>query len=239
MRIACDLLAIEGNHLPIRDAAGRTMATLWRQRLDWQCSDGPLAVLVLATAPLPLPAPESTEPVVSALARIHQAVIPAGGFLLLPRPSAAFAPERITLAAGVRLFGITTDADVACWDAALAVGMPVFGVRGTVVTSVTRPDALALLSALAYGNFLCEDGLSLTRCDETPLGVDIEATEAVEATVVIRGGFEAARLAGRSIAWRDRGQEGTVRLVVRGPAGTCWTQPRFVAPPAGPHHGHH
>lgn len=239
MRISCDPLCPDpADRLPISDAAGRTMATLWRQRIAWSCSDGALDILVLADQPFPLPAPESTEPIAGALARLHRAVAPAGGLLLLPHPAQVFTPERIALAAGVRLFGFADEADLACWDAALAAGLPVFGVRGTVVTSAVRPDALAMLSALAYGNVLCEEGLHLRRCDETPQGVDIAADEELEATVVIRGGFEAARLTGRELRWRDQGHEGSVRLVVRGPSGTCWTQPRFVAPP-GKAHGHH
>jgi hypothetical protein len=113
----------------------------------------------------------------------------------------------------------------------------VYGVRGTVTTSARRSDALALLSALAFGNFLCEEGLSLARCEETPQGVDIEAPDGVTATVVIRGGFEAAQLPGPRITWRDQGREGYVRLVLHGAAGRCWTQPRFVAPQVERVHG--
>jgi hypothetical protein len=93
---------------------------------------------------------------------------------------------------------------------------------------------LALLSALAYGLFTCEEGLSVSALREDRAGVAWEVDDdAAVATVVIRSGFEAARLAGRSGAWRDRGNEGYVRVTIRGRAGACWTQPRFIAPVVG------
>lgn len=240
MHLFCEPLSADsGDACPIRDDAGRILARLWRQSISWACSDGRLELFVLASAPLPLPASEASEPVASALGRLHRAVAGTGALLLLAQPATAFGVERILLAAGVRLFGIASDADLSCWDAALSAGQPVFGVRGTVVTNATRGDALAMLSALAYGNFHCEEGLHLTRCDETPQGVDLETEAPVTATVVVRGGFEAAHMSGTHLVWRDQGHEGYVRLVLHNAAGTCWTQPRFVASHAERSHGHH
>ena len=52
----------------------------------------------------------------------------------------------------------------------------------------------------------------------------------VSSTVIGRGGFELAATGGEAGSYTDSGQEGTVRVVLTSSAGTCWTQPRFIAP---------
>ena len=58
------------------------------------------------------------------------------------------------------------------------------------------------------------------------------ARDEAEATVIIRGGHEAAHLRGAAGEWRDRGNEGYVRIALRAGADACWTQPRLIAPRA-------
>jgi hypothetical protein len=113
MRMCCELLAC-ADRLPIRDETGCSVAALSCQRLVWRCRDGQLDLRILAPEPLPLPEPEASEPVASALGRLHRAVAGSGALLLLANPAACLGPERISLAAGIRLFGIASDADLAC-----------------------------------------------------------------------------------------------------------------------------
>ncbi len=208
-------------------------ARLWTSVLSWRCQDRLLELQALAAEPVALPEGEPSEPASGAIARLQQALHAHGGLLLLRNPAAAFAPERIALASGVRLFAIAATADEACWDAALSLALPVYGVRGVVACEVSSTHPAAVISALAYGNFCCEEGLSLARLAEDPAGVGLAGREPITASVIVRGGFEAACLSGEEVRWDDRGNEGYVRVVARGPSGTCWTQPRFVAPRAG------
>jgi hypothetical protein len=230
--------------VPVRGADG-PVGSLWTRVLDWTCRDRRLRMQVLAAEPVTLPGSEPSEPAVGALARLNQALHGSGAVLVLREPASVFTPERISFAEGVRLFGVATPEDEACWDAALSRGQPVYGLRGQVACECRSAHPAAVISALAYGLFTCEEGLALERLDEDRGGVGYGVGAAiegeVEAAVIIRGGFEAARLRGRSARWDDRGNETYVRLVVRSSAGACWTQPRFVAPrgSAAGHTGSH
>ena len=242
VRLTCEPLTsgFSADRLLVHGASG-VACDLWSRRLEWPCRDRILRVLILAVEPIELPRSEPTEPVASAIARLNQALRGSGGLPVLLNPGEAFGPERIALAEGMRLFAITTVADEACWDAMLSLGQPVYGLRGTVACDCRTTRPTAVISALAYGNFTCEEGLSLTRLDETPQGIDYATAADSEAAVIIRGGFEAAKLSGRQGSWRDRGNEAYVRLVVRDGQGACWTQPRFVAargPLPAAAHGH-
>jgi len=231
MRVTCDLLT---GALPVAYGDDGTAIALWAHTGAWPCRERPLEFSVLAAAPIALPAAVAGEPVPGAIARLAHAALAGGGLLLLRAPGTAPGREQIAFAAGVRLFAITSAIDEACWDAALSLGLPIYGVRGRVVCAVRRPSPQALIAALAYGGFTCEDGLALARLDEDRAGVRWQVVDpgAIETTVVVRGGFPAARLTGPTGEWRDRGNEGYVRLVVSGPGGCCWTQPRFIAPRA-------
>ena len=243
MRLTCQPLLIRPgeNELPVLAADGRR-AVLWAHRQDWPCSDHLLRLLILGPEPIDLPVPEPSEPAAGAVARLDRAVRGHGGIITLLNPAESFGLERIAFAEGIRLFGVAAPADEACWDAMLSLARPVYGLRGTIVCDGQSLHPAALISALAYGNFVCEEGLMLAAFDEHRAGVTWRAAVDTQATVIIHGGFEAAHLTGSDVSWRDRGSEGYVRLVIRGGGGAVWTQPRFVAAvtPTGPtgSHGH-
>ncbi|HYE04817.1 MAG TPA: hypothetical protein VEL07_04770 [Planctomycetota bacterium] len=242
MRLRCAPLAPGGDDLPLVDDSGAIAARLWRGRLRWRCADGALDLIVLALSEAALPDHEPTEPVAGAIARVLLALRAQSHAIgptlsLLVAPAATLGADAIRLADGIRLFAIDSDEDEACWDAALACGMPVYGVRGMCVLDVARADGTSALLALGLGGFTCGD-LELVELIEDRAGTRWRVAgadaDAAVATVIVRGGFEAARIPGASGAWQDRGDEGSVRVVVRAPGGSCWTQPRFVAPrPAG------
>jgi hypothetical protein len=226
MRVRCRLLDESGSAVPVEGLTG----SVWQARLEWRCSDGPLDLRVLAAEPVELPDAEPSEPVAGAIARVVAATRGSHALLLLANPAAALGAERIALADGVRLFAIASEADLACWDAALALGVPVYGVRGTVVTDLVGARPANLLSALAYGGALCCEGLEPVALLEDRAGVRWTLPEDGEGAVIVRQGFEVARIAGREGAWVDRGSEAYVRVELSTPAGRCWTQPRFIAP---------
>lgn len=207
-------------------------ARLWCGRLSWVCRDVPVRLRVLCDAPLELPAPEPSEPPASAIARVLKAVAGQGALVLLENPAQALGAERILFAEGVRLFGISTEADTAAWDAMLSVGQPVYGVRGRLTLELDRPSALGAISALAYGLFTCDEGLLVEGLHEDRAGVGYVCAVATTATTIIRGGFEAGTLRGApgaTVHRPDTGNEAYVRLVIQGEGGgTVWTQPRFV-----------
>lgn len=236
MRVTVDVLGA-GPAIPVRDAGGVEVCALWSHAATWPCRDAALEFRILGPEALPLPAPEPSEPTVGALARLQQAVKGTGAIIILVNPATAFGRERILYADGARLFAITTAADEACWDALLATGQPVYGIRGIANLEVMRATAPAVISALAYGLFTCDEGLSLTGLHEDRAGVAYACDRATEATVIIRGGFEAETLRGQpqqQVVRKDRGNEAVVRLVISDAEGNrCSTQPRFVVPSAG------
>lgn len=234
MRFTLDPLNANGDAIPL--SGDRALAPLWTQRLDWRCRDRRLDLQVIHAEPLALPAPEPTEPPEGAVARVERALAGTGALLMLRNPAEAFGTDRILYAEGCRLFGITTEADEASWDAMLTRARPVYGVRGLLACDALRPHPASVLSALQYGLFTCEEGLSLRRLAEDRLGVAWDTgREDASTTVVIRDGYEAATIAGAAGEWKDRGSEGYVRLVVRAGLDACWTQPRLIAPGAARH----
>ena len=223
-------------------AAGRcelhgTDAALWSQQLIWDCRDARLAMQVLAATPIELPSAEPSEPVPSALARLVAALRGQRALLVLLNPATALGAERIALAEGVRLFAISDERDLLCWDRALTIGLPVYGVRGTVACDLLKPTPENVLAALGFGAFSCEDGLTPIELVEDPYGVRWRLAESGEAAIIVRGGFEAQRLRGFAGEWRDAGGEGYVRIELTTAHGRCWTQPRFIAPRRSGGHG--
>lgn len=233
MRLTADLATADSS-IPLRDAQGEVRDRLWRHAATWACRDAPLEFTLLATEELAVPQPEPTEPVVGALARLFQVIKGTGALVMLGNPSQALGPQRILFAEGARLFSITRSEDEACWDAMLSQGQPVYGVRGIVSMEVMRPTATAALSALIYGLFTCDEGLSLSGLHEDRAGVIYASDRPTTAAVIIRHGFEGGSLHGKAdeqVAYRDRGNEAYVRLVISDAEGhRCSTQPRFIVP---------
>ncbi|GDY12704.1 hypothetical protein LBMAG53_15820 [Planctomycetota bacterium] len=212
----------------IRNASGVAVGALWSATIRGLAT---LRVLALKELPLPVAGDQPVPGLIAsavAAARQHQALV------LLDRPAQALGPARMAYADGVRLIAIAEPADESCWDAALGLGLPLWGVRGTLVFDLDQPPercAQGALSALTYGLFHCADGHELASLDEDRSGVawtSHDGAGPAVSTVIIRGGFEAGSLPG-SGRYDDRGHEGTVRLVVRSAAGAAFTQPRFIA----------
>ena len=231
MRVTLQPLAAGRCELHGNDAA------LWSQQLIWDCRDARLAMQVLAAAPIELPSAEPSEPVPSALARLVAALRGQRALLVLLNPATALGAERIALAEGVRLFAISDESDLLCWDRALTIGLPVYGVRGTLACDLLKPTPENVLAALGFGAFSCEDGLTPIELVEDPYGVRWRLAESGEAAIIVRGGFEAQRLRGFAGEWRDSGGEGYVRIELTTAHGRCWTQPRFIAPRRSGGHG--
>jgi len=234
MRVTLDPFAAPAEgRIPLHGGDGG----LWSARLDWTCRDARLDARILAVDPIPLPEPEPSEAVPNALARIVAAVRGQRALVLLANPAAALGAERIALAEGVRLFSIASEADLACWDRALTLGVPAYGVRGTLGCDLFNPTPANVLSALGFGAFTCEEGLTPDEFVEDPHGVRWRLPEAGSAAVVVRGGFEAQRFVGAAGEWRDTGSEAYVRVEFATARGRCWTQPRFIAPRRSGHGG--
>ena len=174
--------------------------SLWAPVLRWRCRETMLALRVLAAEPLALPDEEPSEDPASAIARLLAAMAGTGAQLLLLEPATALGLSRIAFAEGVRLFAVQTEADLACWDAQLALGQPVYGVRGRVVADVLSNHPASVLSSLAYGQFVCEDGLSVTSLTEDRTGAALTVERDAELCAVLAGGFETGHCRGRSLA---------------------------------------
>jgi hypothetical protein len=217
-----------GDQLVVRGEPGEQV--LWAPWIHWRCQGIELRVRVIGAEPVPLPDPEPSEPPEGAIARLAAAVAGTGTQILLLNPGQAFGPTRISFCEGARLFAVDTEADLACWDAMLGLGQPVYGLRGRVIADVLSPHPASVLSSLAYGQFVCEDGLGITHLSEDRGGAVLEVERPAELCAVIRGGFETGTVSGTRLAWTDQGSEGSVRLVARAGAAMALTQPRFVAP---------
>ncbi|MFW5829814.1 MAG: hypothetical protein ACOCXA_06085 [Planctomycetota bacterium] len=212
---------------------GTVVGHLHRRSWQWACSDADCRLHCFAAAPLdPVPPTGPHEPVIGALARLQgwyrqqrQAV------LMLDNPDEALGAARITAAQGVRLIGIRSDADRACWDAALMAGLPLYGVYGDVCCEVDRTDASAVIEAMNYGAYTSGDGVHLVDFTEDATGVRWHLAEPDGAAVgvVIAGGLEAATIEGAAGSWRDTGREGYVRLEMRQGDRRRFSQPRMVA----------
>ncbi len=216
--------------LVLRDAAGAEAVRLWGAELAADGLGTPLRLRVLAPEPIALP-PVDGLPAPAVLAAVLAAGQGRGALVHLRNPAQALGEERIAYAEGVRLFGIGSDADERCWDALLSLGQPCYGMRGRLRIDVSSAHPAAVVSALAFGGFVCEDGLALSELHEDRQGVRwrVAATEA-SAQVVIKGGFTAAEIPGAAGVYTDTGREGYARVVVAAGAGRVWTQPRLIAP---------
>ncbi len=235
MRLRFTPLAEHDGSISVRDDQGQERVSLVVRDVDWQCADASLRLRIFAVEPLDLPAPEASEPVAGALARILRTLAGTGALAALLNPSAAFGPARMALAEGVRLVAVADPADEACWEALLATAVPVYGLRGVAVVDVLSAHPASVLSALAYGVFLACDGLEPQSYDEDRSGMRWSTHEPVQATVLAKGGFEVQTTTGCVGAYQDQGFEAYVRLQLRGPTGVCLGQPRFIMPRQAAH----
>ena len=108
----------------------------------------------------------------------------------------------------VGLLAITDGSRELCWDAALAKGLPIYGLRDELRLSMTRLRAASVLSALAFGVFDCRNGADLNQVviDDHREGVRWSGgPQQMETTVVLREGYEIPQAAGAQGEWRDRG----------------------------------
>lgn len=218
--------------LVLSDAAGAEVCVLWGAEVAANCQGTPLRLQVLAPDPIPLPVVDGL-PVPAALAAILHACQGQGGLIHLRNPSATLGDGQIAYAEGIRLFGITSEADEASWDALLSLGQPTYGMRGRLRIDASSAHPAAVISALAFGCFVCEDGLELASLHEDRSGVQwavVDPGSPVSAQIIVKGGFTLAVVPGLSGSYVDQGREGYARVVVA--AGGCrlWTQPRLIAP---------
>lgn len=204
------------------------------QPQQWTCRDGSLRFSVLALEELSLPQPESSEPLVAALARVQQAVKQRGGWLIIEALT-ALDPQLHQHCTGCRFLRLEEAEDRRIWDALLSLGLPIYALSEQIYCQLSQPRPLQALQALLFGAFYCSNGLAVTL-DESPQGCSIHADQDLEARVIVRGGLEAATLQGSSIVWQDSGHEGYVRIEAETPDGDWWlaTQPRFVGGAAVP-----
>jgi hypothetical protein len=219
-----------GDGISLFTASDGSRVELFHRSARLACSDGELAVVLIAVEDLPAPEALAGENVVAALARLSATYRYPDALLWLPEPAQALGADRMAHAEGARLVSIDTADDEACWDAALSKGLPIYGLRGEIVASVRRATSIDLLGALAYGLFHCREGLVATVITEERSGVSWEIPAAESVQVILRDGFEAASIPGPSGSWTDRGDEAVVRLVASGSEGRLWTQPRFIMP---------
>lgn len=211
---------------------------LHQRHARWQCRDGEWDFCVISAAPLPeLPTAEPSEPLPGAIARCVAWARNYDAWVVL-NDAEALGPLPLDHLLGIRLLRIDSPERLRLWDRLLSAGMPVYGLRGRLSIQHRIASARSLHSALGFGAFCCEDGLTLTDWQEDRSGIELVLAEegSLRTRVVIRDGFEVDPLEGSSVRYQDRGHEGYVRLVVErdGEAGV-WTQPRMIAPP--PLHG--
>ena len=141
-------------------------------------------------------------------------------------------------AMGCGLIAITSGDRELCWDAALAKGLPIYGLRDDLILTMTRLRAASVMSALAFGVFHCVKGKAFAtmQLEDERQGVTWSGgPEDLSTAVILREGYEAQRLSGPAGEWRDRGNEGVVRLRMTAPShqgGGLWSQPRFIMPGA-------
>lgn len=215
---------------------------LYRHAIEWTCHDGLLRAWVLSSEPIELPVAEASEPRLAALARLSYAVPLPNAILILRDAGSLVAQAQVEFLHGARLLHLASDTDHQRWDDALTAGLPVYalGDRFAVTIDGPRLDPTAAILALTYGAVLAGDHHLITRLEEDRRGVRWQLSTAASVRVVIRGGLDAAEFTaepGTPGEWRDRGNEGCVRLVVTSADGRqAWTQPRLIMPlPEGEH----
>ena len=175
------------------------------------------------------------ESVEGVLARLAQQFRYPQALLILANPEEALGEEHMAHAMGCGLLAIDEPSRELCWDAALAKGLPIYGIRDELRLSLTRQRASSILSALAFGVFDCRNGTALDEVsvEDHREGVRWSGVpDSAQTVIVLREGYEIPQPPGAEGAWRDRGNEGVVRLRMRADDACLWSQPRFVMPGA-------
>jgi len=156
--------------------------------------------------------------------------------LILVNPAQALGEEHMAHAQGCGLLAIETGEGELCWDAALAKGLPIYGLRDELRMVCRRVAATSVLSALAFGVFDCRQGAELeaVQVHDDRNGVAWSGgPDDLQVSVILREGYEVHQANGPAGQWRDRGNEGVVRLRMTTPSGAkLWSQPRFIMPGA-------
>lgn len=197
-----------------------------------QASDRPLQVTIISIEEVQPQQPQPGEGVEALIARLTREFRYPQALVLLANPETALGPEHMAHAQGCGLIAIDSPERELCWDAALGKGLPCYGVRDTLHLECPRATPQAALSALAFGLFTCHNGWTGLQINEDRNGVSWSSEDgrSVQARVLVRDGFEMASMDGAQGSWRDRGDEGTVRLHISDGTHAVWTQPRFIMP---------
>ncbi|TVR43525.1 MAG: hypothetical protein EA402_09490 [Planctomycetota bacterium] len=228
---SAELLALEPGAIAVPGG------NLYRQRFYGTCDRGrSLDLRLLSREALSAPAPMlESEGIEAVLARIAAGHRYPDALVLLVNPEAALGPQHMVHAQGCGLVAIDGPERLACWDEALAKGLPIYGLRDYLHLELNRPQPSAVLAALAFGNFSCRRGLDQVVITEDRFGVSWQDPEHRQLSVsaVLRQGFEAPLGAAAEGRWQDSGHEGVVRLYLCHDAGEIWTQPRFIMPQPG------
>lgn len=230
-----DLLSTENGSFAISSASDESLYRLAQSGITADGRELDLRLISLYPVPsesLGWSADEQVEGVITRLA--HQFRYPQA-LLILVNPDEALGEDHMAHVMGCHLMAITSPARELCWDAALAKGLPIYGVRDELRLTMTRIRATSVLSALAFGVFDCRNGSDLS-------GLSIEdhregvrwagGPESMETAIVLREGYEIPQAPGPAGEWRDRGNEGVVRLRAQAGDATLWSQPRFIMPGA-------
>lgn len=193
-----------------------------------------LSLLILSlAAPETVPSALPGEGVEATLARMTRLYRYPESLMILCNPDQALGEQHMVHAQGCGLLAIDSPEREACWDAALAKGLPIYGVRDEIRCSCRRLSAASVFASLAFGNFTCRRGLPHLSITDDRRSVSWQGgPDGLSTTVIIREGFEAATIAGGSGRWADRGSEGVVRLRQVADDGQLWSQPRFIMPAA-------
>ncbi|TVR13233.1 MAG: hypothetical protein EA401_07335 [Planctomycetota bacterium] len=195
-------------------------------------NDRPLQLTVISLAEIPPLQAQAGEGVEALIARISRSYRYPEALVLCNNPDTALGPEHMAHAQGCGVLAIDTAQRELCWDAALGKGLPCYGIRDMLRLDCTRPNPQAALSALAFGLYFCHDGWPGVRITEDRQGISWASEDGcnLQARVLIRDGFEVACIEGPQGSWKDRGDEGTVRLHLSNGVHNIWTQPRFIMP---------
>jgi hypothetical protein len=188
----------------------------------------PLDLLVLSQETLSAPDLPHETPLPTMIAQATRVAQPPLAMAFLSQPADVLAERDAGHALGLRGVILTgAAADEAAWERLLAAGLPLWALSTFVAGTGD------VLSSLMYGNFICaqEEAALPIGWQEDREGIAWQDGPPFE--LLDRHGFVLHAGTGAG-AWRDRGDEGLVRVRWRHPSGAlAWSQPRLIAPRSG------